>query len=127
MSVTETVLDVSAPERATLRLEADTLVKRYGGRTVVGGVSFNLKRGEIVALLGPNGAGKTTSFYMMVGFVRPNSGRITLGGATITGWPMYKRARHGLGYLAQEPSAIRKLSVRDNLMAILEFQKTFQS
>ena len=86
-------------------------------------MSFNLERGEIVALLGPNGAGKTTSFYMMVGFVRPNSGRISLGGETITGWPMYKRARRGLGYLAQEPSAFRKLSVRDNLMAILEFQK----
>lgn len=81
-----------------------------------------LGRGEIVALLGPNGAGKTTSFYMMVGFVRPNRGRIRLGERDITGWPMYRRARLGLGYLAQEPSAFRKLSVRDNLLAILEFQ-----
>jgi lipopolysaccharide export system ATP-binding protein len=118
------VVSAPAPEMATtLSLEADNLVKRYGGRTVVGGVSFHLERGEIVALLGPNGAGKTTSFYMMVGFVRPNAGRITVGGETITHWPMYKRARRGLGYLAQEPSAFRKLSVRDNLMAILEFQK----
>ena len=124
MSVTvPSVVSAPPPKRETLRLEADSLVKRYGGRTVVGGVSFNLERGEIVALLGPNGAGKTTSFYMMVGFVRPNSGRITLGDETITSWPMYKRARRGLGYLAQEPSAFRKLSVRDNLMAILEFQK----
>ena len=123
MSVTVPAVVTAPPKRETLRLEADSLVKRYGGRTVVGGVSFNLERGEIVALLGPNGAGKTTSFYMMVGFVRPNSGRITLGGEAITGWPMYKRARRGLGYLAQEPSAFRKLSVRDNLMAILEFQK----
>ncbi|ADI15292.1 LPS export ABC transporter ATP-binding protein [Truepera radiovictrix] len=114
------------PDRAAearLSLEASGLVKRYGGRTVVNGVSFRLQRGEIVALLGPNGAGKTTSFYMMVGFVRPNAGRITLGGDDITRWPMYKRARRGLGYLAQEPSAFRKLSVRDNLMAILEFQR----
>ena len=117
---------VTAPppaEQGTLTLEAADLVKRYAGRTVVGGVSFHLQRGEIVALLGPNGAGKTTSFYMMVGFVRPNAGRITLGDETITNWPMYRRARRGLGYLAQEPSAFRKLSVRDNLMAILEFQK----
>ena len=76
-----------------------------------------------MALLGPNGAGKTTSFYMMVGFVRPNAGRIFLGEQNITAWPMYKRAQSGLGYLAQEPSAFRKLSVRDNLMAILEYQK----
>jgi lipopolysaccharide export system ATP-binding protein len=112
-----------ATDPATLSLEAENLVKRYGGRTVVDGVSFHLERGEIVALLGPNGAGKTTSFYMMVGFVRPNAGRISVGGETITHWPMYRRARRGLGYLAQEPSAFRKLSVRDNLMAILEFQR----
>ncbi len=122
------VITVPAPARASssgpkFSLEADKLVKRYGRRTVVDGVSFHLERGEIVALLGPNGAGKTTSFYMMVGFVRPNAGRISVGGETITSWPMYKRARRGLGYLAQEPSAFRKLSVRDNLMAILEYQK----
>ena len=104
-------------------LYAAGLMKKYGGRTVVEGVDFRLEPGEIVALLGPNGAGKTTSFYMMVGFVRPNAGRIFLGEENITSWPMYKRARHGLGYLAQEPSAFRKLSVRDNLMAVLEYQK----
>lgn len=105
------------------RLEATGLVKKYGGRAVVQGVDFLLEPGEIVALLGPNGAGKTTSFYMMVGFVRPNAGRIRLGSQDITGWPMYKRARLGLGYLAQEPSAFRKMSVLDNLLAILEFQQ----
>ncbi len=110
------------PSRAELELRATGLTKRYGGRKVVDGVDMALRRGEIVALLGPNGAGKTTSFYMMVGFVRPNAGRIRLGTQDITGWPMHRRARLGLGYLAQEPSAFRKLSVRDNLMAILEFQ-----
>ena len=104
-------------------LQAQGLVKKYGGRKVVDGVDFLLNPGEIVALLGPNGAGKTTSFYMMVGFVRPTKGRITLGSQTITSWPMYKRARAGLGYLAQEPSAFRKMSVIDNLLSILEFQK----
>jgi len=112
-----------APSTTALALQARGLVKRYGRRTVVSDVSFSLERGEIVALLGPNGAGKTTSFYMMVGFVRPNAGHILIGDEDITAWPMYKRARRGLGYLAQEPSAFRKLSVRDNLLAILEFQK----
>lgn len=103
-------------------LRARGLVKRYGRRKVVDGVDLTLRRGEVVALLGPNGAGKTTSFYMVVGFVRPNAGRITLGGQDITNWPMHRRARIGLGYLAQEPSAFRRLSVLDNLLAILEFQ-----
>jgi lipopolysaccharide export system ATP-binding protein len=107
---------------ATKTLRATGLVKRYGGRTVVKGVDVELRTGEIVALLGPNGAGKTTSFYMMVGFIRPNEGRIDLENQDITSWPMHKRAKAGLGYLAQEPSAFRKLSVRDNLLAILEFQ-----
>ena len=110
-------------ERISLkRLRASGLMKRYGGRSVVNGVDVELKPGEIVALLGPNGAGKTTSFYMMVGFIRPNSGKIELNGQDITSWPMHKRAKAGLGYLAQEPSAFRKMTVRDNLMAILEFQ-----
>ncbi len=109
--------------REDLELRATGLTKRYGGRKVVDGVDMALRRGEIVALLGPNGAGKTTSFYMMVGFVRPNAGRIRLGGKDVTGWPMHRRARLGLGYLAQEPSAFRKMSVRDNLLAILEFQR----
>lgn len=104
-------------------LRASGLVKRYGGRTVVGGVDLALDPGEIVALLGPNGAGKTTSFYMMVGFVRPDAGRIELAGRDVTRWPMHRRARAGLGYLAQEPSAFRRMSVRDNLLAILEFHE----
>ena len=103
-------------------LAASGLVKRYGRRPVVAGVDLRLEPGEIVALLGPNGAGKTTTFYMMVGFVRPQSGTIKLGDQDVTSWPMHRRARSGLGYLAQEPSAFRKMSVRDNLLAILEFQ-----
>jgi len=108
-------------------LRATNLTKRYGGRAVVDGVDLHLTRGEIVALLGPNGAGKTTSFYMMVGFVRPDRGRITLGDVDVTRWPMHRRARAGLGYLAQEPSAFRRMSVRDNLLAILEFQPLSRS
>lgn len=104
------------------RLKARGLSKRYGRRRVVDSLDLDLRRGEIVALLGPNGAGKTTSFYMIVGFVRPNGGRIELAGRDITSWPMHRRAGLGLGYLAQEPSAFRRMSVRDNLLAILEFQ-----
>lgn len=120
-------LTINAPETVTpvanaSSLQARGLIKRYGKRTVVSGVNITLNPGEIVAMLGPNGAGKTTSFYMVVGFVQPNAGSITMNDQDITKWPMYKRARHGLGYLAQEPSAFRKLSVRDNLLAILEFQ-----
>ena len=119
------VTEVSAPPPPKVTdssFQAQGLVKKYGGRKVVDGVDFLLNPGEIVALLGPNGAGKTTSFYMMVGFIRPNAGRISLGSQDITGWPMYKRARSGLGYLAQEPSAFRKMSVLDNMLSILEFQ-----
>jgi len=116
----------AAPSSAS-SLRASGLVKRYGRRTVVDGVDLRLDPGEIVALLGPNGAGKTTSFYMMVGFVRPNAGRIALGGVDVTHWPMHRRARHGLGYLAQEPSAFRRMSVLDNLLAILEFQPLSRS
>src|SRR5690625_3568516 len=108
--------------RPPKELRAAGLVKRYGRRTVVDGVDLTLRQGEIVALLGPNGAGKTTSFYMIVGFVRPNGGSIDLGGNEITGYPMHRRARLGLGYLAQEPSAFRRLTARENLLAILEFQ-----
>ena len=107
----------------TTRLRATGLTKRYGRRNVVDGVDLVLEPGEIVALLGPNGAGKTTSFYMMVGFVRPSAGRIRLGGHDVTTWPMHRRARNGLGYLAQEASAFRKMSVKDNLLAVLEFQE----
>jgi len=101
-------------------LESHDLVKSYKGRKVVNGVSINIEKGEIVGLLGPNGAGKTTTFYMIVGLVAPDSGRIVFKGTDITKYPVYKRARTGLGYLAQEPSVFRRLSVEDNIMAILE-------
>ena len=96
--------------------------KIYGRRKVVDGVSIELKQGEIVGLLGPNGAGKTTSFYMMVGLVRPDAGQVYLGDKDITNEPMYKRAKMGIGYLPQEPSVFRKLSVEDNLLAVLEMR-----
>lgn len=101
-------------------LRADNIVKKYGKRTVVKGVSFDVKQGEIVGLLGPNGAGKTTSFYQVVGLVQPNSGNIFLDDINITKFPMYKRAQMGIGYLPQEVSVFRKLSVEDNISAILE-------
>jgi lipopolysaccharide export system ATP-binding protein len=101
-------------------LVARELVKRYGERKVVDGVSLELQRGEIVGLLGPNGAGKTTTFHMITGFIRPRHGTIKLDGHDITRMPVYKRARLGLGYLSQEPSIFRKLSVEDNVRAILE-------
>ena len=104
-------------------LRADHLVKRYKGRTVVGGVSVEVAQGEIVGLLGPNGAGKTTSFYMIVGLVKPNEGRVFLDQEDITALPMYKRAQKGIGYLPQEASVFRKLSVEDNIRAILEMTK----
>lgn len=122
MSALNSVANGVNPAPTGVELRATGLVKRYGRRKVVDGVDLVLRRGEIVALLGPNGAGKTTSFYMVVGFVRPNAGRIFLGGQDVTNWPMHRRARIGLGYLAQEPSAFRRLSVEDNLRAILEFQ-----
>lgn len=101
-------------------LRTEKLVKIYGGRAVVNGVDINCQRGEIVGLLGPNGAGKTTSFYMIVGLVRPNSGRVSFDGDDVTDLAMYKRARRGMGYLPQEESIFRKLTVEENLMAILE-------
>lgn len=101
-------------------LETKQLVKTYKSRTVVDQVSINISRGEIVGLLGPNGAGKTTSFYMVVGVIRPDSGHIYFRGEDITGLPMYQRARLGIGYLSQEPSIFRKLTVEENVMAILE-------
>jgi lipopolysaccharide export system ATP-binding protein len=101
-------------------LEAKKLEKSYRGKKIVRGVSLQVRRGEVVGLLGPNGAGKTTTFYMVVGLVRPDQGRVVLDGADITKMPMYQRARHGIGYLSQEPSVFRKLNVADNLMAILE-------
>lgn len=101
-------------------LETTEIVKAYKGRRVVDKVSVRLEQGEVVGLLGPNGAGKTTSFYMIVGLIQPDSGRVTLDGKDITSLPMYKRARRGISYLPQEASVFRKLSVEDNLMAILE-------
>ncbi len=103
-----------------MKLQADNLVKIYGRRKVVGGVSLEVNQGEIVGLLGPNGAGKTTTFYMVVGFVKPNEGQVSLDGKEITALPMYKRAQNGIGYLPQEPSVFRKLTVEDNIKAVLE-------
>ncbi len=101
-------------------LEAKKLEKNYRGRKIVRGVSLQVKNGEVVGLLGPNGAGKTTTFYMVVGLVRPDQGRVLLDGADITKMPMYQRAKNGIGYLPQEPSVFRKLTVSENLLAILE-------
>jgi lipopolysaccharide export system ATP-binding protein len=103
-------------------LRAEGLVKRYRRRNVVDGVSLRVEQGRCVGLLGPNGAGKTTSFYMIVGMVRPDRGQIYLGDEDVTRMPMYKRARRGIGYLAQEASVFRNLTVEDNLRAVLEFQ-----
>lgn len=105
-----------------MSLTAEGLVKSYGGRRVVNGVDFYVDRGETVGLLGPNGAGKTTTFYMILGLVRADSGRVLLDDRDISAEPMHVRCRQGLGYLAQEPSVFRKLSVRDNLLLILELQ-----
>ena len=111
------------PIQGNLELRTENIRKRYGKRLVVKGVSFDIKQGEVVGLLGPNGAGKTTSFYMVVGLVRPTEGKIFLGDDEITQTPMYLRARSGIGYLAQEASIFRKLSVRQNIEAILEIRK----
>jgi lipopolysaccharide export system ATP-binding protein len=105
-----------------MKLEAQNLLKTYRGRNVVDGASFSVNQGEIVGLLGPNGAGKTTSFYSVVGLVRPDQGRVLLDGQDITNLPMYRRAQLGIGYLAQEASVFRKLSVEDNIAAVLEWR-----
>lgn len=103
-----------------MRIAAEHLVKQYKGRRVVNDVTFDIAQGEIVGLLGPNGAGKTTTFYMITGLVRPNSGTVTFDGTPVTRWPMYKRAKAGVGYLPQEPSVFRKLTVEDNIRLVLE-------
>ncbi|MFK7923214.1 MAG: ATP-binding cassette domain-containing protein, partial [Bacteroidia bacterium] len=107
-----------------MQLSARKLVKKYKQRAVVKGVSLEVSQGEIVGLLGPNGAGKTTSFYMIVGLIRPNQGQIFLDGQDITNLPMYRRGQLGIGYLAQEASVFRNLSVEDNIMAVLEMGTT---
>lgn len=106
-----------------LRIHTEGLIKKYGRRTVVNHVSFEVNQGEIVGLLGPNGAGKTTSFYMVVGIVKPDAGDVYLDSQNITKLPMYKRAQMGIGYLPQEASVFRKLSVEDNIKAVLEMTK----
>ncbi len=103
-------------------LRAENLVKKYKTRTVVNNVSVHVAQGEIVGLLGPNGAGKTTSFYMIVGLIKPNEGKIFLGDEEITALPMYQRAKRGIGYLAQEASVFRKLTVEENILAVLEMR-----
>ena len=106
-----------------MKLRTTELIKKYKRRTVVNNVSIEVSQGEIVGLLGPNGAGKTTSFYMIVGLIKPNTGKIFLEDADITGEPMYKRAQRGITYLPQEASIFRKLSVQDNLKLVLEMTK----
>jgi len=112
------IMEISSGTQMALR--SDSLVKRYKKRTVVDNVSVQVQRGEIVGLLGPNGAGKTTTFYMIVGMIRPNGGRVFLDDGEITKMPMYRRARMGIGYLPQEASVFRRLSVRDNILAVLQ-------
>ncbi|MFW5755212.1 MAG: LPS export ABC transporter ATP-binding protein [Tangfeifania sp.] len=112
-----------------MKLRAENIVKKYRKRTVVKGVSFEVNQGEIVGLLGPNGAGKTTSFYMIVGLIQPLSGKVFIDNENITKLPVYKRAKKGIGYLAQEASVFRKLSIEDNLKAVLEmtnYSKEYQ-
>ena len=116
----ETANNAAEPREGGMVLRTEGLVKRYGKRTVVNDVSINVKQGEIVGLLGPNGAGKTTSFYMTTGLIVPNAGHIYLDDKDITDYPVYKRARAGIGYLPQEASVFRKLSVEDNILAVLE-------
>lgn len=111
---------MSATDVAVVHLEGRQLVKRYGARTVVNEVDVHVRSGEIVGLLGPNGAGKTTTFYILVGMIRPNGGSVLFDDQDVTKLPMYKRARQGIGYLPQEPSVFRRMTVEENLMAILE-------
>jgi lipopolysaccharide export system ATP-binding protein len=110
----------AASNNNNILLHTESLVKIYGGRRVVNGVDINVKRGEVVGLLGPNGAGKTTTFYMAVGLVKPDGGKVFFDGHEVTHTPMHRRARLGIGYLSQEPSVFRKLTVEENILAILE-------
>lgn len=113
-------INIQSRAEGSMVLRTEGLVKRYGNRTVVNDVSINVRQGEIVGLLGPNGAGKTTSFYMTTGLIVPNAGHIYLDDEDITSYPVYKRARAGVGYLPQEASVFRKMTVEDNIMAVLE-------
>ena len=122
MSETENIM-VSPSEEKNSMLRTEGLVKRYGKRTVANGVSINVRQGEIVGLLGPNGAGKTTSFYMTTGLIVPNDGHVFIDDEEITKYPVYKRAQAGIGYLPQEASVFRKMSVEDNIMSVLEMTK----
>ena len=119
----DTVADIVVEENKPWVLRTDNRVKKYGKRTVVNHVSIDVTQGEIVGLLGPNGAGKTTTFYMTVGLIQPNEGQIFLNDLNITDYPVYKRAQNGIGYLAQEASVFRKLSVEDNIRAVLQMTK----
>ena len=119
-SLVDAARKVAVPTDGPEIIMARGLKKSYGGRAVVNGVDIEVRRGEVVGLLGPNGAGKTTSFYMIMGLVRPDAGQVKLGSRDITHWPMHRRARAGIGYLAQDPSVFRQLSVEDNVRAILE-------
>lgn len=123
MDEKENIQNQNEPQEKLMVLRTEGLVKRYGKRTVVNDVSINVKQGEIVGLLGPNGAGKTTSFYMTTGLIVPNAGHIFLDDTDITGYPVYKRARAGIGYLPQEASVFRKMSVEDNILSVLEMTK----
>ncbi|MDR2816438.1 MAG: LPS export ABC transporter ATP-binding protein [Proteiniphilum sp.] len=117
----ETIPEEGVQQAGLLTLRTENLVKKYGKRTVVNHVSIDVKQGEIVGLLGPNGAGKTTTFYMTVGLIVPNEGEIFIGDRNITHFPVYKRAQNGIGYLAQEASIFRKMTVEDNIKSVLEF------
>ena len=123
VNIGETAADGNAPAEQHSVLRAEGLVKRYGKRTVVNDVNINVRQGEIVGLLGPNGAGKTTSFYMVTGLIVPNGGHVFINDTEITKFPVYKRARAGIGYLPQEASVFRKMSVEDNIMSVLEMTK----
>ncbi|MDE6453290.1 MAG: LPS export ABC transporter ATP-binding protein [Muribaculaceae bacterium] len=123
-SAPEPPAETGSDEKSSeLVLRTDNLVKKYGKRTVVNHVNIEVRQGEIVGLLGPNGAGKTTTFYMTVGLIQANEGQIFLGNQNITKYPVYKRAQNGIGYLAQEPSVFRKLSVEDNIRAVLQMTR----
>ena len=116
--------DITHGDAEHMVLRTENLVKKYGKRTVANHVSINVRQGEIVGLLGPNGAGKTTTFYMTVGLITPNEGQIFINDMNITKYPVYKRAQNGIGYLAQEASVFRKLTVEDNIKAVLQMTNT---